>query len=108
MKAQALSAALRFEPDNAGPIAKLVRRSAELDALQLGLQKTVTSSATDLSVVYLPGLDIVQHTLLGEQASGAAASTLSERLAAIEALLRDARRSARMLRRDRTAGRSIW
>jgi hypothetical protein len=85
LKAQALNTALRFEPDHAtGPIAKLVGRSAELDALQLGLQKTVTSSATDLSVVYLPGLDIVQHTLLGEQASGAAASTLSERLAAIK------------------------
>jgi len=85
LKAQALKAAVRFEPDYpAGPVARLVRRSAELDALQLALQKTVTSGATDLSIVYLPGLDIVQHTLLGEQASGAAASTLSERLSVIK------------------------
>jgi len=66
-----------------GPIAQLIRRSIELDAVHLELQKTVTSNTTDLSVAYLPGLDIVQHTLLGDRPSGVAASTLSERLGAI-------------------------
>jgi hypothetical protein len=81
LKARAERSARLVERDHpVSPFAKLVQRSTELDALQLELQAAVTSSATDLSVVYLPGLDIVQHTLLGEQASGVAASTLSERL----------------------------
>jgi len=85
LKARAERSARLVEPDpSASPLAGLGRRSAELDALQLELQTAVTASATDLSVVYLPGLDIVQHTLLGEQASGVAASRMSERLAFIK------------------------
>jgi hypothetical protein len=84
LKGRAVERALRVQPGSPdGSIAQLIRRSIELDALHLELQKTVTSSTTDLSVVYLPGLDIVQHTLLGDQPSSIAASTLSERLGAI-------------------------
>jgi hypothetical protein len=66
--------------------AAVLHRSAELDAMQLVLQAAVTSPATDLSVVYLPGLDIAQHRLLGE-ATGhepARVSALSARLEGIK------------------------
>ncbi len=69
-----------------------LRRSAELDALQLALSARVSENDPDLLAVYLPGLDIAQHTLL---ASGAAPSAIASRLDAlagyyayIDALLR--------------------
>ncbi len=60
-------------------------RSAELDAIQLALLSEVATPVTDLSVVYLPGLDIAQHTLLGDDRTGLSASTLAARLNALEA-----------------------
>ncbi len=60
-------------------------RSAELDAIQLALLSEVATPVTDLSVVYLPGLDIAQHTLLGDDQTGLSASTLAARLNALEA-----------------------
>ena len=69
----------------------ILKRSAELDAIQLELLSSVATPDTDLSVVYLPGLDIVQHSLLGPQQSltgddqtGLAASTLAARLEALK------------------------
>jgi hypothetical protein len=68
----------------------LLQRSAELDAIQLALLSEVASTDTDLSVVYLPGLDIAQHTLLrglrGDDATDQrlAASTLAQRLEAVK------------------------
>ena len=73
----------------------LLRRSAELDAIQLGLLSEVAAPGTDLSVVYLPGLDIAQHALLGSDQTGLAASTLAARLDAREGLLLGARSVAR-------------
>jgi hypothetical protein len=58
--------ALRGISDS-GDVAALVRRSAELDAIQLVLLSDVAAPDTDLSAVYLPGLDIAQHALLGPQ-----------------------------------------
>ena len=55
----------------------VLRRSAELDALQIALSRRLPEKP-DLIAVYLPGLDVVQHTLLG--AGGSAASTISARL----------------------------
>jgi hypothetical protein len=65
----------------------LLQRSAELDALQLALTSEVVTRDTDLSVVYLPGLDIAQHALLGGDQSGvaASASALGARLDAVKA-----------------------
>jgi len=63
----------------------VLRRSVELDAIQLALVSEVSAPETDLSVVYLPGLDIAQHSLLGGEQSGLAASTLAARLDAVEA-----------------------
>ena len=62
----------------------LLQRSAELDAMQLALSGAVSSPASDLAVVYLPGLDIAQHALIGGQTTAVAASTLSARLQAVK------------------------
>ena len=45
----------------------VAQRSAELDAMQLALGREVSTPAPDLFAVYLPGLDIAQHALLGGQ-----------------------------------------
>jgi hypothetical protein len=75
--------ALEFSGDDA--TRAVLRRSAELDAIQLALLSEVTTPDTDLSVVYLPGLDIAQYSLLGGDQPGLAASTLAARLEAVKA-----------------------
>ena len=83
-------------PRTADPsIDAILRRSAELDSLQLALLQRFYGQAPDLMAVYLPGLDIVQHTLLAP-AEGAGPSALGARLEAIrryyvflDGLLRD-------------------
>ena len=71
---------------NADPaISSVIRRSAELDALQILMLNHVEEPATtDLVTVYLPGLDIAQHTLLGA-GERASPSTLAARLDAVRA-----------------------
>jgi hypothetical protein len=76
------AAALSESPD--ADTRALLKRSAELDAIQLALLSEVASSATDLSVVYLPGLDIAQHALLGGDEGGLAASALAAKLDALQ------------------------
>jgi hypothetical protein len=64
----------------------LLRRSAELDAMQLTLASAVSTANTDLTAVYLPGLDITQYALLGSSTTpldALAASDLAGRLAAL-------------------------
>ena len=65
-------------------IAKVIRRSAELDTLQFAMAAALPKSPvkSDLLAIYLPGLDIAQHTLLVDGA-GAPASTLEARLDAV-------------------------
>jgi len=68
----------------------ILRRSAELDAMQLALARDVSPSTMDLLAIYLPGLDIAQHALLGQalrQGSGQAqsASAVARRLDALRA-----------------------
>lgn len=83
-------------PANADPETNAVlRRAAEIDAVQLAMISRLQAEAVDLLAVYLPGLDIVQHTLLGST-SAATASALSARLEGVrsyyeylDALLRD-------------------
>lgn len=70
-------------PSSSDDARAVLERSARLDALQLTLVERVAAPGIDLSVVYLPGLDIVQHALLGD-AAAAGASTLATRLAAVQ------------------------
>jgi hypothetical protein len=58
-------------------------RSSELDAIQLALVREVSAPAPDLSVVYLPGLDIAQNTLLGPGDTAVAPSAVATRLRAL-------------------------
>lgn len=62
----------------------LLRRSAELDATELLLAHDVSSAATDLSIVYLPGLDIAQHAIIGDAPGGTSPSAIAARIAALE------------------------
>lgn len=55
-------------------------RSAELDAIQLGLAREVSDPRPDLLAVYLPGLDIAQHALVGADGVAGTASSLAARV----------------------------
>jgi Type I phosphodiesterase / nucleotide pyrophosphatase len=66
-------------------VAAALRRSAELDATILDLAGDPALGDPDLLVVYLPGLDIAQHTLLGvSDATGLAPAGAAERVAALD------------------------
>ena len=75
--------ALELSSDDA--TRRILLRSAELDAIQLALASAVAPPATDLSVVYLPGLDIAQHALLGDAQAGLSPSALAARLEGLQA-----------------------
>jgi len=64
----------------------LLRRSAELDALLLGLTREVSGDTIDLVCTYFPGLDVVQHGLLTTPEGAALPpSAMAARLDALEA-----------------------
>jgi hypothetical protein len=63
------------------PVATVLRRSAELDATVVEMARALPGPPRDLDVVYLPGLDIAQHALLGGTGEGALApSTVAGRV----------------------------
>jgi len=64
-------------------VAGILRRSAELDATLVELLRALPPPARDLDVVYLPGLDIAQNSLLGSS-DPAAASSVASRVEALE------------------------
>jgi hypothetical protein len=65
--------------------AAVIQRSAELDATLIDLAADPVLGPLDLLVLYLPGLDIAQHALLGADDVGAIApSAASARLASLE------------------------
>jgi hypothetical protein len=68
------------EPQPSAEIRTVLTRSAELDARIIKLARAI-GGELDLLVVYLPGLDIAQHTLFGEAAP--APSEVTERLSAL-------------------------
>lgn len=62
-----------------------LRRSAELDALQVLLARDVGTPQIDLVATYLPGLDLLQHVLLAPaEASAPSPSSVAARLAALD------------------------
>ena len=66
-------------------VASTLTRSAELDATLVELAEDIRNHADlDLLVIYLPGLDIAQHTLLGGETS-APPSELNVRITALAA-----------------------
>jgi hypothetical protein len=66
-------------------ISKILRRSAELDAMVLELGADSALGPLDLLTVYLPGLDIAQHALLQSgDGSAMASSAMAERVRGIE------------------------
>jgi hypothetical protein len=81
LRAEANAAAARIPWSSA--TAGMLRRSVELDALQLGITRSIAVATTDVVCTYLPGLDLVQHALFaGDGAQTAAAA--AERLAALQ------------------------
>ena len=75
-----MSSALASSGDPASDA--LLRRSAELDAAQIKLLARITTTTSDLTAVYLQGLDVAQHTLLAPVA-GASPSAIGARLDAL-------------------------
>jgi hypothetical protein len=77
------TATMEFPGDSG--TATVLRRSAELDAMVLGIARALPGPARDLDVIYLPGLDIAQHTLLAAPDGGATStSVITERVEAIK------------------------
>lgn len=65
-------------------IRDVLTRSAQLDATIVGILDALPGPARDLDVVYLPGLDIAQHTLLATpEGSAAAPSVVAARVDAL-------------------------
>jgi hypothetical protein len=68
---------------------EVLARSAELDTLVVEMATSQALGPLDLLVVYLPGLDIAQHTLLaGPGSSALPPSSLAGRVDALEAYYR--------------------
>jgi hypothetical protein len=62
----------------------VLRRSAELDGTILGIAQALPGPRRDLDVLYLPGLDIAQHTLFAAPGGGAQApSAMAARVDAL-------------------------
>jgi hypothetical protein len=79
--AAAHAASLREDAEMDG----LLRRSAELDALQMAITREVASAEPDLICTYLPGLDLVQHALFGAADGGSTSpASAAERLEALD------------------------
>ena len=66
----------------ASSLEALAREAVRLDALAIGLARSVAEPSSDVVTVYLPGLDIAQHALLGEPRT-LAPSRLEERRAVL-------------------------
>lgn len=65
------------------PVFTTLRRAAEQDALAVELTTRAITALPTLRTVYLPGLDIAQHELVGTSASGLPASALAARVEAL-------------------------
>ena len=64
-------------------VQRALERSGELDAIQLALMREASTRLPDLSVLYLPGLDIAQNALLGPGDTALAPSAVAARLQAL-------------------------
>ncbi|HYN08393.1 MAG TPA: alkaline phosphatase family protein [Vicinamibacterales bacterium] len=81
----AAKSAAALMPDAEGDLAAAVRRSAEIDATLVDLSTDSHLGTPDLLVLYLPGLDIVQHALFEHPGGGTLSpSVAADRLSALE------------------------
>lgn len=85
-RARATARAARATPlDASAEVAAVFARAANLDATLIDLASDPVLGPLDLRVLYLPGLDIVQHSLFGAVEAGAMApASAAERLKALE------------------------
>jgi hypothetical protein len=60
-----VSRSLNDVPSQDPDVRAVLQRSAQIDALQIALARRVSTPPPDLMAIYLPGLDIAQHALLG-------------------------------------------
>lgn len=89
LRARAREAAARAFAARTDPeVAAILQRSAELDAIAVALAQRVGGPQLDLTVLYLPGLDIAQNALLGEGAGALNASSMASRVDAIRGYYR--------------------
>ena len=77
------AAALGGSASSDPAVRAILARSAEVDALQLALAGEVSEPMPDLLAVYLPGLDIAQHALLGDERRALAPSAFATRVDAL-------------------------
>jgi hypothetical protein len=84
IRQRARAAAARFDAVSDPATSAVLRRSAELDATLIGIFEELPGEVRDLDILYLPGLDIAQHALLGTP--DGTASTPSAVAARLEAL----------------------
>ena len=84
IRQRAQAAGARFDAIGDASTATVLKRSAELDTMIVGMLGALPGPVRDLDLVYLPGLDIAQHTLLGGREG--AASTPSAVTARLDAL----------------------
>lgn len=83
IRTEAANAIASLLPSSADPdTAAALRRAAEVDALHVAIASRLESPPLDLLAIYLPGLDIAQHALLGS-GSPVSASALTARLEAL-------------------------
>ncbi|HKW01881.1 MAG TPA: alkaline phosphatase family protein, partial [Vicinamibacterales bacterium] len=85
-RSRATARAARATPlDASADVAAVFARAANLDATLIDLASDPVLGPLDLRVLYLPGLDIVQHSLFGAVEAGAMApASAAERLKALE------------------------
>jgi hypothetical protein len=96
IKQSAASTIAALLPSSSDPeTSAALRRAAEVDAIHVAMASRLDPRSLDLLAIYLPGLDIAQHTLLGS-GEAVAASALAARLEGLrgyyfflDALLRD-------------------
>jgi hypothetical protein len=86
IRAAAARASNAFHGITDPAVADALRRSAMLDATIVGLSDAIPGPARDLDVVYLPGLDILQHTILASHDGiPLAPSAVTARVSALQA-----------------------
>ena len=90
LRERAASAAARaFATLTDNEVAVVLRRSAELDGTIVGLLNALPGPRRDLDVIYLPGLDIAQHTLLASnQGAALPPSAMAARIDGLRAYYR--------------------